>query len=394
MAKRSGSDAKGRAPQPTTPPVPAVLVPPDGPAQMKTKTLPDSFRGAFFDGIETTTVLKVYDTDLKFELDRKRRSFTLGSAPERDIAIRDEYVSNLHCLIERRGNGLRVYDQDSYNGTFFDGRRVSVFDPRPGDTFVAGRVRLLLLNDEMQAAYPSLAEILGSEDEGTVRRSSTNSPCDVIVAATGGANILITGEPGCEQRRLAEAIHSISLRRDHELVVMEAEPTDRAQQRALIDRASRSTVVVSIGPKDPVMDATFVSMLFSPSYHIRVVAIAPTVAKTKDVLGEMYVSTMQRIALAPLAQRQGAVPRLLDRMFADRGSKLRVSDLTPANQAALQSHSWPDNFAGLRLAAERLIAIARDGSLLKASKALGVSTSTLHYWFTQLSLSLPLASRA
>jgi transcriptional regulator of acetoin/glycerol metabolism len=66
--------------------------------------------------------------------------------------------------------------------------------------------------------------------------------------------------------------------------------------------------------------------------------------------------------------------------------------LTPANQAALQAYSWPDNFIDLRLAADRIVAIAREGSVNKASKALGVSTSTLHYWFTQVGLTQPLVA--
>jgi transcriptional regulator of acetoin/glycerol metabolism len=64
--------------------------------------------------------------------------------------------------------------------------------------------------------------------------------------------------------------------------------------------------------------------------------------------------------------------------------------LRSANQTALQTYAWPGNLTDLQSAADRLIAIARDGSLLKASKALGVSNSTLHYWFGQVGMSLPL----
>ena len=358
----------------------------------KTKTLPESLRDASYDGPDVATMIQSYDTDLRFELSREKTTYTLGSAPGSDIAIRDEFVSALHCLVQRRGSGMRIYDQSSSNGTYFDGRRVDVFDIRPGDTFTAGRTRLLLLNDEMQAANSVLSEILGSADEGTLTWSSGlhSSPCGVMVAAMGGANLVITGDKGCEQSRLAETIHAISLRRGRELVHLDRELTDRAAQRAIIDRASRATLVLTIHEDTPVMDATFVSMLFSPSRHIRVITIAPSVQKARDVLGEMSTATMRLVSLAPIAQRPGAVPRLLDRLFADRGVDLRVSDLTSANQAALQAYSWPENLSELRFAADRFIEIAREGSVKAGAEKLGVPTSSMHYWYgDQLGLSSP-----
>lgn len=375
--------------------------PPSAPADIpqrdvKTKTLPESQRGPWFEGPDVVTSLRVYGSEIVFELPRAKKSFTLGSAPDCDLAVPEKYLSSLHCLLERRGEVLRVHDQRSYNGTFFNGRRETVFDLRPGSTFNAASIRFLALNDEMAGAYPLLADILGSEDEHGLRASSdfVSSPSEAIVIATSGTNIVITGEAGCEQERLATLIHRISLVRGREPVVVDAVPEERAAQRAVLDRAARSTFVFKIGPKSPVADATFVSMLFSPSFHIRVVAIAPTVAKANDVLTEQNVRTMRQIVVRPLSQRSAAVPHLLDRMFSERGSTLRFAELTTKNQAALQAFEWPGNFDDLRLAADRLTAIAREGSILRASKAINVSTSTLHYWFTQLGMSLPVARPA
>jgi hypothetical protein len=389
MAKR---ETKRNGPTSPTPP-------PQQPPQ-KTRTLPEGLRGPEYDGPDVPTTIQVYDTDVAFELPRKR-SITVGSASDNDLSIRDEYVSRLHCLIERRGQALRIHDQQSFNGTYFDGRKVDVFDARPGDTFVAGRLRLLVLNDEMRAGFSMLTDILGSPDEATLRSSNvrSSSACDLIVAAKEVANILITGDTGCDQERLAQTIHGMSLRRSRELVQIESEPSERAEQRAVIDRASRSTLVLSINPKTPVMDSTFVSMLFDPTYHIRVIVIAPSVQKTRDVLGETYVSTMRQVSLSPLAQRPGAVPRLLDRMLAERDAALRFSDLTPANQSALVVHGWhspnaPKNMAALRVVADRFPVIASSPSLNQAAQKLGISSSTLQNWFAdQLGLSWPLVAR-
>jgi pSer/pThr/pTyr-binding forkhead associated (FHA) protein len=362
------------------------------PPTIRTRTLPEAARGAYLEGPDVVTMLRVYGTDVEFPLPRDRHTFSLGSAPERDIALPEKYLSALHCVLERRGSTLRVHDQGSHNGTYFDGRRESVFELRPGATFTAASIRFLALNDEMRTAYPVLADILGSEDEHVLRSSGDvdASPSDLIVTATSGSHIVITGDDGSDQLRLARTIHAISLVRGRPIVEIDRVPDDRAQQRSILDRASRATLAFSIDTKAPVTDATFASMLFSPSFHVRVIAIAPTISKANDVLGEAHVRTMRNVVVRPLAQRAGAILRLLDRMFIERNTTLRTSDLMPSNQAALQAHSWPDNFDGLRLAADRLVVIACEGSLSKSAKALALSTSTLHYWFSQLGLSLPL----
>jgi len=379
--------------------VPAT-VPELRPGPAKTRTLPEGLQGAFFDGPDVATMLQIYDTDVAFELARTKRTFTLGSDPKHDIVIRDEFVSGTHCLIERRGPGLRVTDQQSYNGTFFDGRKLAVFDPRPGDTFRVGPIRLLVLNDEMRAGMSILSDILAAPEEATLRPSDVRSPsvCDVVVAAKEGGNIVIVSEPGCDQERLAEAIHGMSLRRARPIAHLDHEPSERAAQRAVIDRASRSTLVLTLQPKARVMDAAFVSMLFDPSYHIRMIVLAPSVAHARAVLGEAAMATMRQLPLMPLGQRPGVVPRLLDRMLEERGSRLRFSDLSASNQAALLANDWqsqgaPSNLAALRVAADRLPAIAAAPSMRQAAEQLGVSRSSLQGWFgDQLCLSWPLVA--
>jgi DNA-binding NtrC family response regulator len=96
------------------------------------------------------------------------------------------------------------------------------------------------------------------------------------------------------------------------------------------------------------------------------------------------------VGLRPLASRAGEILPLLDCMLAERGARLRESDLNPENQAALQAYAWPDNLVGLRAAADRLEALVRDGSLRKAADSLAMSKSTLHHWIERLGLSLPL----
>jgi hypothetical protein len=79
--------------------------------------------------------------------------------------------------------------------------------------------------------------------------------------------------------------------------------------------------------------------------------------------GERCVMQMEHVRLEPLSRRRGAIHRLLDAMFQERGSPLRVSAMASYNQDALRRHRWARNFASLREAADRLVVIAREPTL-------------------------------
>lgn len=363
----------------------------------KTKTLPEAMRDAHLDEPDLVTSLRVFGTAVEFPLAREARTFTLGSDPSRDIALPGRYLSSLHCVLDRRAECLKVTDQASHNGTFFEGRRVQSFEIRPSDLFTAGPFTFLAQNDEMRAAYPTLVGLLGPEDDASPSASPWGedaSPSSLIVLAMGGRHMLLTGQAGCGQAQLARTIHDISLLRGRPPVVLQKLPADRERQREILDAASRSTLIITIDPSAPVMDAAFVQSAFSPSYRIRVIAIAPGVDKANQVLAAEHVRTMRIIAVPPLAFRQRAIPTLMDHALAARSASFRFSDLTAANQAALSAHGWPGNFDDLHLAATRLVAVATAASLRRAADALDLSYSTLQHWFSHLGLSQPvLAAR-
>lgn len=360
----------------------------------RTKTLPEEQRGLWFDDPDAVTMLKVEGSAVSFELARTQTRFTLGSGSDCDISVPGEYLSRLHCNLERRSGKLRVTDHASKNGLYFNGLRESFCDVRPGDTFTAAPIRFLAMSDAMRAAYPTLVEILGAEEENALHVTETawTSASAVLVYAMRTSNILITGEPGCEQSQLARTIHDTSMLRGRPLVEIADIPGDRQQQREILDRAARATLVLTIERTTPVMDAAFASMVFSPEFHVRVIVIAPSFEKARVVCGERAISTMHRIALRPLVDRRDMIPRLLDRMFEGSGSPLRFADLTKPNQAALQAHGWPRNLAELRFAAERLAAIAREGSLRKASEALKRHHKSLQEWADSIGLSTPVVA--
>ncbi|NVB78243.1 MAG: FHA domain-containing protein [Kofleriaceae bacterium] len=367
-----------------------------GPTEARrTRTLPEMITGAFYEGPDIVTSLKLYEAGSIFDLPRDKATFTLGSAASSDIYLPDEGLSKLHCVIERRGQVIRVYDQESKNGTFFNGRKEKTFDLRPGATFTVGATRLLALNDEMRTAYPTLVEIVGEENARSPRIDNA-SASDLIGLATSSAHVLITADVGCDQDRLARTLHEISLLRSRPYLELARVPDDRAQQRAILDRVSRSTLILPLQQDAPVMDAAFVSMLFSPHFHVRVIATAPSLKKASNVLTESNVRAMRNITLYPLAYRAGSIDHLLDRMFGERGTPLRTSDLSEKNQSALRAYSWPGNFDELRRVADRLTrlaAIPGRPTLRQAAEALGMSSHrSLDHWLGQLGLTLPIVA--
>jgi len=126
-----------------------------------------------------------------------------------------------------------------------------------------------------------------------------------------------------------------------------------------------------------------VSAVFAARFQIRVIALVRSLGVADAALGE-YARQMTYARLRPVASRPEAIDRLLDRMLVERGSPLRISQVTPENQRALRTHGWPGNFASLREAADRLTAIARAGSINGAAGALGVPRATLHHWYSKI----------
>ena len=294
--------------------------------------------------------------------------------------------------MERRGPKLRVTDQGSKNGTYFADARDQVFDVRAGDTFYAGSIRFLLLNDAMRATHPTFVELLGGDDDTTLYNEAFKSrPSDALTSATSNTrHILITGEQGCDHVRLARAIHQVSRLRERAAVEVEVLPKDRGKQREILDAASRSTLILCIDDKAPILDAAFASMVFSTSYHVRVIACAPSLDVATRVLTETYTRTMGNLELLPLARRKGSICRILDRVLADMGSDLRATRLSSANQAGLEARDWPNNFDDLRDVAKHLDLIHREGSLRKAAERLKVPLATYHYLLRGFGVSTPL----
>jgi pSer/pThr/pTyr-binding forkhead associated (FHA) protein len=70
----------------------------------------------------------------------------LGRGLHADVVIDDQSVSRRHAILVQRRDGVRILDDRSVNGTFVNGRRVSLQPLTPGDVVVLGQVVLTYLD--------------------------------------------------------------------------------------------------------------------------------------------------------------------------------------------------------------------------------------------------------
>jgi len=355
-------------------------------AKRGTQTVPDAQRGGVQQDDDRAKALLLYGTDSIYQLSPRKsgmKYYELGSDPAQDIVISSPYVSARQCRLYPTRSGLKVVDSKSKNGTYFEGKRRTSFEVEPGRTFFVGARlhQLVVLNEPMRASYPALAAILGYEDEHVIH-SETPSPSELIVAAVDGPHMLITSESNCEQGRLAQIIHEISLLRDRTLI-----PFDHASGRQELEsdllQHCAATVLLDLSDNRERISPTLTARLFSLRYQTRLIALASAVDIANAALGERYVRKMKHIWLEPLSGRAKAIQRLLDMEFRALGADLRFNAMSAHNQAALRNYRWPDNFGSLRVAARRLLAIAQAGTLRGAARALQMDHGTLTNWYRE-----------
>lgn len=370
---------------------PTKPLPDLGTAPPRTLTVPEHLRGPWTQGPESVVALAVDGDDRLYDLPRVQPAVTIGSHSDQDIVLSSPWISRKHCVIERQGPRTVVRDVGSRNGIVVGDSLQKEFDLKPAGRFkLGGQVLVAALNESMRSELPVVGQLVCRESE---RRESGSqerpSRLDVLAIALDRAPVMITGEAGLDHDRLARAIHAMSPRRVFDLVTATLIPDDRKSQRALIDAAARSSLILSITDQTAPLDRAFAAMLFDRSYNIRVIALAPTIAKATDVLGEDGASRMTKIALRPIAFRPTVTLWLFDELLRERASTLRTADLTAPNRHALEAWGWPENFPELRQVADWLVILDKL-SIRDAAEQLGIARTTLHDQLSLRGLSLPL----
>src|SRR4051812_12527454 len=91
------------------------------------------------------TYLEVHTPDGRRQVPVGDKPMTIGRHPENLVVISDPASSRRHCVIERNGNGWRLRDLNSSNGTRLNGIVIETSRILPGDIVTIGGTRIVLV---------------------------------------------------------------------------------------------------------------------------------------------------------------------------------------------------------------------------------------------------------
>jgi DNA-binding NtrC family response regulator len=319
---------------------------------------------------------------------------TVGSDVTNDVHVDDATVSRFHCEVIIDGEGARVRDLRSRNGTSVDGLFVKEAYLRAGSTLKLGRTSMRCeLPGELNRLPISERSEMGGLVGCSVAMRATFAVLERVAASN--ATVLIEGETGSGKGAVAEALHGASDRAGRPFVVLDVgalPPSlveselfghERGAFTGAVDRrlgvfeeASGGTVFLDeIGelplPLQPkllrVLEERRVRRVganLEQPVDVRVIA-----ATHRDLRVEVneqrfrsdlyYRVAVVRVAIPPLRERLEDIPVLVDHLLAKLGADPRVAAQlrTPEFLRQLAQQAWPGNVRELRNHLERCLVL-------------------------------------
>jgi S1-C subfamily serine protease len=169
-------------------------------------------------------VLSGEDAGRVLEVDRP---LVLGRVQGADLVIRDARASRRHAALAPEGDGLRLRDLDSANGTLVDGEPARDALVRPGQEIRIGAVRIAVLENEPAVTGAPIAEpvrprvqvetqgptwsMIGRIVDARTRRGRrlTYAALGVAAAAVVAVALLALGGKS-EEERVAETVRDVA----------------------------------------------------------------------------------------------------------------------------------------------------------------------------------------
>jgi DNA-binding NtrC family response regulator len=317
-------------------------------------------------------------------------SLSVGTSPDNDMVLTDQTVSRYHLEL-RAGEGVRVRDLGSRNGTFVG--NVRIFDGvlPVGARIRVGRTALALTDAVTERAAdlpgsPELPELVG------VSLSMQEVARAIKTLAPSGVSVLVQGETGTGKELVARAIHENSPRAKGPFVVVDAgalPPTliasqlfghergaftgaERRQQGAF-ELADGGTIFLDeIGELPLAVQPALLGVVERRSFrrlggkediqvNVRLIS-----ATHRDLRAEANHGTFRadlyfrlagaRVVIPPLRERPEDIEPLVEH-FVREITGTPGSPFSEATMASLRAHRWSGNVRELRNVVESALAL-------------------------------------
>jgi two-component system nitrogen regulation response regulator GlnG len=347
--------------------------------------------------------------DFGRELKLDRGTYRVGKDPAADLTLNDASVSHLHLLAEVLGQGVRLVDQASTNGSFCEGMRFNSVDARPGATVRIGRTVLKVAPaaEPRPGLPPSQATRFGDLVGQTLRMREVFAVLERL--ATSTADVLLSGETGTGKELCARALHRLGPRASGPFVVCDlatAAPTlveselfghvkgsftGAGADRAGPFETAKGGVVfldeigdlpLEVQPRLlRVLENRAVKRVGGPDYlkvDVRVIAATQrdldTLVKEgrfrQDLYYRLAVSTVR---LPALRERIADLPLLVEDIL--HRAKRGMGKLQPETLALLSDYAWPGNVRELRNVIEAAASLGEEPQLPAHARRSGLESS-------------------
>ncbi len=323
-----------------------------------------------------------------YELDSATRRWVVGSNPSSDLAFEDPYVSNVHCVLERKPNGaLIVRDANSRNGTFIDGNPIESAELRIGAFLTVGRTTLVALAAAVDEERHAI-ELLRGQDPAL--RTTIDQ---AVTAARTDCSVLVLGETGTGKDLLARVIHESS-RRAHkpfvavncgsiarELVASELFGHERGaftgasetRDGWFVEAHGGTLFLDEIGELPLELQPHLLRVLETRRVRrvggtadrpidVRIVAATHRTVGLGTEGSRLRPDLYHRLAtvvltLTPLRERMSDLGELVEGMLQDLSPEFGTKSVSPEAWQALASYGWPGNIRELSKAVQRAVTL-------------------------------------
>ena len=319
------------------------------------------------------------------------RPLIVGAHRSCDLILEDPQVSRQHAELVVTGEGIKVRDLGSTNGTFWQESRVAEVIVPAGAAIRIGTTLIKFATDEVPLLPPSERHRFG----GLVGQSVAMRELFAVLelASPTDATILIEGESGTGKELAARAIHDHSPRARVPLVVLDCSAvseqlveshlfghvrgafTGAASDRrgAFVEANGGTLFVDEIGELSLPAQAKLLRALEAQTVQpvgadrpvkvdTRVIAathrdLANMVERKQFRFDLFYRLAVVHASIPPLRERSEDIPVLVDYFHEGRGRA--AGPIGGANLDLLMRHSWPGNVRELRNALERAWALSQ-----------------------------------